>query len=179
MSSRSVWALRVGFWTLLGACCLAVAALAAPARTAEPAKPAWLLGQAYKIPSEYTNQESGYFSIVEGHNGRIYVGARGGHLHRGTVGRGARQAPPVDHQSGVAGLEDLLDRALHAGPHREEGLERSSNLVAPGGLSTGLGGKDCLGLVELEHALEVSLREQLGEACDRGLGRCHHDLQLV
>src|SRR5207244_7790539 len=42
---------------------------------AEPEKPHWLLGQAYKIPSQYTNQESGYFSIVEGHNGRVYVGA--------------------------------------------------------------------------------------------------------
>jgi sugar lactone lactonase YvrE len=38
-------------------------------------KPAWLLGQAYKIPSEYTNQESGYFSIVEGKNGRLYIGS--------------------------------------------------------------------------------------------------------
>ncbi|HEV3085094.1 MAG TPA: hypothetical protein VGY66_35365 [Gemmataceae bacterium] len=35
----------------------------------------WLLGHAYKIPSQYTNQESGYFSIIEGHNGRLYVGA--------------------------------------------------------------------------------------------------------
>src|SRR6516225_5780273 len=35
----------------------------------------WLLGQAHKIPSEYTNQESGYFSIVEGRNGRLYIGA--------------------------------------------------------------------------------------------------------
>src|SRR5262245_11618566 len=35
----------------------------------------WLLGQAFHIPSEYTNQESGYFSIVAGHNNRVYVGA--------------------------------------------------------------------------------------------------------
>jgi sugar lactone lactonase YvrE len=35
----------------------------------------WLLGKAYKLPSEYANQESGYFSIVEGHNGRLYIGA--------------------------------------------------------------------------------------------------------
>src|SRR5262245_64233616 len=34
----------------------------------------WLLGRAYKVPSEYSNQESGYFSIVEGHNGRLYIG---------------------------------------------------------------------------------------------------------
>jgi hypothetical protein len=44
-------------------------------RAAEPEKPNWLLGRAYKIPSQYTNQESGYFSIVEGHNGRAYIGA--------------------------------------------------------------------------------------------------------
>src|SRR4029077_8153843 len=43
--------------------------------TADPPKTPWLLGTAYKIPSEYTNQESGYFSIVEGQNGRIYIGA--------------------------------------------------------------------------------------------------------
>lgn len=54
---------------------LLAAACATPGRAAEPDKPKWLLGQAYKIPSQYTNQESGYFSIVEGHNGRVYIGA--------------------------------------------------------------------------------------------------------
>ena len=34
----------------------------------------WLLAKAYKLPSEYTNQESGYFSIIEGHNGKLYIG---------------------------------------------------------------------------------------------------------
>ncbi len=47
--------------------CVAVAA--------DPDPKPWLLGHAYKIPSEYTNQESGYFSIVEGKNGRLYIGA--------------------------------------------------------------------------------------------------------
>jgi hypothetical protein len=37
-------------------------------------KAPWLLGKAYKLPSEYTNQESGYFSIVAGHNGKLYIG---------------------------------------------------------------------------------------------------------
>jgi len=41
----------------------------------EPDTKPWLLGHAYKIPSEFTNQESGYFSIVEGKNGRLYIGA--------------------------------------------------------------------------------------------------------
>jgi hypothetical protein len=40
----------------------------------EPARD-WLLGRAYKLPSECTNQESGYFSIVAGQNGRLYIGA--------------------------------------------------------------------------------------------------------
>ena len=38
-------------------------------------KTPWLLASAHKIPTEYTNQESGYFSIVEGKNGRIYIGS--------------------------------------------------------------------------------------------------------
>jgi sugar lactone lactonase YvrE len=42
---------------------------------AEPESKPWLLALAYTIPSEYTNQESGYFSIVEGKNGRLYIGA--------------------------------------------------------------------------------------------------------
>src|SRR5438105_4942607 len=52
-------------------------ALPAPgaAQAAEPAPARWLLGRAYKIPAQYTNQESGYFSIVAGHNGRLYIGA--------------------------------------------------------------------------------------------------------
>ena len=37
-------------------------------------EPGWLFGKAVHIPSEYTNQESGYFSIVEGLNNRVYVG---------------------------------------------------------------------------------------------------------
>jgi sugar lactone lactonase YvrE len=48
---------------------------AAPVRAADTEAPRWLLGHAYKIPSEYTNQESGYFSIVAGQNNRLYIGA--------------------------------------------------------------------------------------------------------
>src|SRR5947209_15138541 len=52
----------------------AVIAVAATCGTRpEPSKP-WLLLHATKLPSELTNQESGYFSIVAGHNGRLYLG---------------------------------------------------------------------------------------------------------
>src|SRR5260221_11571618 len=37
--------------------------------------PRWLMGRATKLPGEYTNQESTYFSIVEGRNGKLYIGA--------------------------------------------------------------------------------------------------------
>ncbi len=59
-------------WTFALALALVVA-LPAPTAQQEPASP-WLMAQAYHIPSEYTNQESSYFSIIEGHNGNIYVG---------------------------------------------------------------------------------------------------------
>ncbi len=49
--------------------------IALPISAEDDAKePGWLPGKAVHIPSEYTNQESGYFSIVEGLNGRVYVG---------------------------------------------------------------------------------------------------------
>jgi hypothetical protein len=54
-----------------GALALPAAALAQP-RPDVPTK--WLKGQAYKVPTEYSNQESGYFSIVAGLNGRPYIG---------------------------------------------------------------------------------------------------------
>src|SRR5260370_12636659 len=33
------------------------------------------MGQAHHIPSEYTNQESGYFAIIEGKDGNVYIGS--------------------------------------------------------------------------------------------------------
>lgn len=43
--------------------------------TAEPQEDDWLWTNAYALPKHTTNEGSGYFSIVEGHNGRIYVGS--------------------------------------------------------------------------------------------------------
>jgi hypothetical protein len=40
----------------------------------EPLPQRWLLATAYAIPKETTNQGSGYFSIVCGKNGRLYIG---------------------------------------------------------------------------------------------------------
>ncbi len=40
----------------------------------EPAAQRWIQATAYVIPKETTNQGSGYFSIVVGRNGRLYIG---------------------------------------------------------------------------------------------------------
>lgn len=53
--------------------CLLMSLLLAEPAPAQPTRH-WLLAHAYKIPTEYTNQESGYFSIIEGHNGRLSIG---------------------------------------------------------------------------------------------------------
>jgi sugar lactone lactonase YvrE len=37
-------------------------------------EPAWLMATAQAVPKETTNQGSGYFSIVAGKNGRLYIG---------------------------------------------------------------------------------------------------------
>jgi hypothetical protein len=55
---------------------LACLVLCSPARGDETALTRhWLWTTAYHIPDQYTTEQSGYFSIVEGHNGRIYIGA--------------------------------------------------------------------------------------------------------
>jgi len=58
---------------------VAMPVLALAARMAVPAawaqqQRSWLQGVAYAIPKETTNQGSGYFSIVTGKNGRLYIG---------------------------------------------------------------------------------------------------------
>src|SRR5437588_7840316 len=46
----------------------------APATHRPPAALRYLWAKAYHIPPETTTEESGYFSLCEGKNGRIYVG---------------------------------------------------------------------------------------------------------
>ncbi|MCS6896486.1 MAG: SMP-30/gluconolactonase/LRE family protein, partial [Nitrospira sp.] len=50
-------------------CCLLIILPIRPTHAAD-----WIFAKAYKLPSEYTNQESGYFSIIEGKNGKLYIG---------------------------------------------------------------------------------------------------------
>jgi hypothetical protein len=66
---------RVATLVFLIAAALA-APLAAGAGAGQPAKPPfpYVPAKAYHIPPETTTEESGYFALCEGKNGRIYVG---------------------------------------------------------------------------------------------------------
>ncbi len=44
------------------------------ARAEGPAPPGWLPATAHVVPKETATEGEGYFSIIEGHNGRLYVG---------------------------------------------------------------------------------------------------------
>ena len=41
---------------------------------ADPSKTKWIQSTAYAIPKETATEGEGYFSIIEGHNGRLYIG---------------------------------------------------------------------------------------------------------
>src|SRR5688572_8181339 len=60
------------FCLLLGV----LGALVVPTRStaAPPHRDAWLTTTAYAIPKETTSEGSGYFSIVEGKNNKLYIG---------------------------------------------------------------------------------------------------------
>jgi hypothetical protein len=53
---------------------LVAAASAVAGLAAEPSKGQWLQATAYAIPKETATEGEGYFSIIEGHNGRLYIG---------------------------------------------------------------------------------------------------------
>lgn len=63
------------FFNSRNAICLVLVLIAAGTNAEESALTQhWLWSTAYAIPYETTSEQSGYFSIVEGRNGRIYVG---------------------------------------------------------------------------------------------------------
>src|SRR6202008_5093601 len=50
------------------------AGVAADQKPAEPPRDKWIPATAYVVPKETATEGEGYFSIIEGHNGRLYVG---------------------------------------------------------------------------------------------------------
>src|SRR5262245_20686712 len=67
MPRLSIRALVLAAFVLAGLC------LAARAET-DLAKAKWVKSTAYAVPKETATEGEGYFSIIEGHNGRLYIG---------------------------------------------------------------------------------------------------------
>src|SRR5437868_12337646 len=69
--------MRAPFFSAAAVVLLVHASLSASAPNTPVRRPAslkYLWAKAYHIPPETTTEESGYFSLCEGHNGKIYVG---------------------------------------------------------------------------------------------------------
>src|SRR5262245_33740278 len=43
-------------------------------RAGKPAKPKWIPSTAYAVPKYTAPEGEGYFSIIEGHNNKLYIG---------------------------------------------------------------------------------------------------------
>jgi hypothetical protein len=68
--------MRFPFLVVAGAVLLSFVFAARSARAEPTEQPEhWLWSTAYHIPPETTSEESGYFALVEGRNGRVYIGA--------------------------------------------------------------------------------------------------------
>jgi hypothetical protein len=59
---------------LIGGMVLVLAPSALRVNAADNVLQHWVWSTAHQVPPETTSEESGYFSIVEGHDGRIYIG---------------------------------------------------------------------------------------------------------
>lgn len=55
-------------------CLLLALLVAVPLRAEEPPKRKWLQSTAYVVPKETATEGEGYFAIIEGHNGCLYIG---------------------------------------------------------------------------------------------------------
>jgi hypothetical protein len=64
----------VALWSILIAAACQLALGPAPAAGQDAPKRNWLPSKAYCVPKETATEGEGYFSIIEGHNGRLYIG---------------------------------------------------------------------------------------------------------
>src|SRR5690348_1039502 len=60
--------------TALTLAIIAAGLLASTAHTQDKGATRWAPSKAYVIPKETATEGEGYFSIIEGHNGRLYIG---------------------------------------------------------------------------------------------------------
>ena len=103
---------------------------AQPAATKQkPASLHYLAAKAYYIPPETTTEESGYFSLCEGKNGRIYIGAA-------AYGRNAFLVefdPKTEKMSVVLDVHKLVGLPLTPTGYAAQSKIHTRNFVGPSG----------------------------------------------
>src|SRR5215472_11771662 len=72
--SRQVHTMNAISFSSLVVAMLVLMATSFVAHAAEPANTKWISATAYAVPKETAPEGEGYFSIIEGHNGRLYIG---------------------------------------------------------------------------------------------------------
>ncbi len=80
------------------------AGVAADQKSAEPPPDKWIPATAYAVPKETAPEGEGYFSIIEGHNGRLYIGTHANALNAWLVEfdpKTERMRPVVDAQKEI------------------------------------------------------------------------------
>ena len=119
--------------TVLAALALLVLSTFAPA--AEPAKGVkpdslkYLEAKAYHIPPETTTEESGYFALCEGKNGKIYIGSA-------AYGRNAYLVefdPATEKMKVVLDVHKLVGLPLEPTGYAAQSKIHTRNFVAPSG----------------------------------------------
>jgi hypothetical protein len=92
--------------------------VAADEKPAEPPPDKWMPATAYAVPKETAPEGEGYFSIIEGHNGRLYIGTHANGLNAWLVEfdpKTERMRPVVFIFGRIALLSSEID--FSAGAH--------------------------------------------------------------
>ncbi len=117
------------------ACCLLLGVgrnvCAQETKTAKPLKAPfrYVQAKAYHIPPETTTEESGYFSLCEGHNGKIYIGAA-------AYGRDAYLVefdPKTEQMRVVLDVHKLVGLPLTPTGYAAQAKLHTRNFVGPSG----------------------------------------------
>src|SRR5258708_8216708 len=66
--------MKISCFSSLAVIVTALIGIDCAARADGPAKTKWVQATAYAVPKETAPEGEGYFSIIEGHNGRLYIG---------------------------------------------------------------------------------------------------------
>ena len=94
----------VALWSILIAAAGQLALGPAPAAGQDAPKRNWLPSKAYCVPKETATEGEGYFSIIEGHNGRLYIGT-----HANAVNSWLVEFDPANANNPQQGMKVVVD----------------------------------------------------------------------